>query len=609
MSLADVHLTPGQAWFQQAFLPGAFTGEYLSVAGAPVQTKVTSRWPDNSVELARIAVDTASEGDYAIQSSQFGPAGPAIPRTIPPLSLWVEIEGQLWHAIPEAAHAVDDWDDGPTARETRYRVPYRRYVPGIHYSLHEQHPTLSAVIDIRLFAAGGWWASVAPENTLDSPSAGPVDYESMRLFDGDDGERLRDENNWGALTHPYCARCRLYATSYNFVRSEVTPDVSQFTAAGLVPIYNPNISGIDGVGYAPFSTGTHEPLEQSSGGRGELAPWPSYVARSLARPGDQGQWAAVREHGDLAGGRPVHVRETDGSWALFRDHTGDQLRGGYPSGLQGGTDWNPDAAHQPSFAYWAWLATGERYYAEELFVNAQSSPMLSHVPSRQQFKDFVGGTDESIVPMFHAWTEMRSWWAVLRCAEAAATLPTGWPGVEDLVKAVRANSVWLDWMSGPPQCSPLGVGPHWWRPEWNNPGYETFAPIAPWEVQYAFISTCWARRLLNVTEGQAFVDTFGASLASVGNDMQYRGEGGFPYIWVVGERPSGGAPESVTFYPDVTAAFPGNFSPFEGPGYRLALQLAVIEGIAGAETALAWLNTQSYVTFDRLQRPGWDYVL
>lgn len=607
--MSTVHLTPGKAWFQQAFPQGAFTGQYLSLGGNAVQAKITNRWPDNSAKLVRIAASVASVGDYAVAPSQIGPAGPPIPSTIPPLSFWVEIDGQLWHAIPEAAHVADDWDEGPFQRETRYRVPYRRYVEGVHYSQHEPHPFLWAVIDIRLFSDGGWWASVAAENTLDSSDAGPVEYESMRLYDGDDGERLRIENQWYGLTHPYMARCRLYAYSTDFTRSEVTPNVAAFSDAGLLPAYNQNIIGTDGIGHTPFSAGIHRPHEPASGGRPELAPWPSYVARSLARPGDQYQWDAVREHGDLAGGRPVHVRELDGSWALFENHHVHQLRANWPSGTPGGTEeacgeeWIPDPAHQPSFAYWAWLATGERYYAEELFVNGQSALMLSHLPARADYNE------EGPTGWLHATTEMRSWWAVMRAAEAVAALPTGWPGVDSLKVFVQANCAWLDWVSGPPGYSPLGTGPHWWRPEWNNPGYETFAPVAPWEVQYAFISVCWARKWLGIGEGATFVEKFGQTLAAVGNDPQYRSDGGFPYIWVVGERPSGGPPESVTFYQNVASAYPGSIIPFEGPGYRLALQAAVEESVPGAGTALAWLDTQGYVTFDRLQRPGWDYTL
>lgn len=597
---ASVHATAGHAEVPLAFAPGALpAAQSVRVGGLPTQFQPFTFHPDGSVRHGVALLYLPATADYAVED--YPPlVGTPVPRQLPPYGFWLNLpDGRLIYSGPDKGFVVDDWLSGPNVRETRYRSNFYVWDDTIPYAQHAVHPHLHAVFDVRRYSDGHWRVSAALENCEDHPAAGPQIYTLLRVFDGNDGSHLAHE--WPNLTHPYKTRARFVGTSYNFPRSRVTPDLAGFHAAGLLPVYNPGIQGSDNTGYAPFSTGSHLDTEQDHGGRPELAPWPAYAARALARPGDHAQWDAVFEHGDLAGGRPVHVREADGSWAVFGNHVSHQLMGSWPSGASGGTTWNPDVAHQPSFGYVAFLMTGERYYAEELSVNAQAVLLMSHVPSRATY-------DGQTTAFFHAWTEMRAFWGILRCAEAVVALPADWPGRGDLVRAVRANCAWLDWVSVPPHYSPLGVGPHDWRPQNFEPGLEAHAWVAPWEIQYAYVSVYFARRWLGITEGAQFLANFGATLAAVGNDPQYRSQGGFPYVWAVGERNPPGS-WNVTFYATAAVAYPGSFVPFEGPGYRLALQAAVAEGVSVAATALAWLNTQGYVAFDRSQRPGWDYEL
>ena len=163
--------------------------------------------------------------------------------------------------------------------------------------------------------------------------------------------------------------------------------------------------------------------------------------------------ASMLANADAAGGVPIH----------YRDETTDQpldvqrypnVTLGYPDLSNpkvpegsGSTNWTPDRAHQPSFAYMPYLITGDAYYLDETLFWASWNVAITDAGNR-------GGASGLINQ-----EQMRGQaWGMRSLSEAAFIVPDAHPQ-RAYYKAMLANNInwYAQRTASTTQMSPLGA--------------------------------------------------------------------------------------------------------------------------------------------------------
>ena len=622
-AVSRMTFTRGWATFGLA-LPAGAARSGLQVGTFPTQTDVKVRWPDGSIRFAVVSAKILTAGTYAITPAPAPIGGGAVGTSSPRAVVALTLQGRQYTAAIVPTRN-ETWLAGPLVAEHRTVV-----APGMH-------PFLRVIFDTRTYADGAARVDVTVENCLDSDAADAVIYDVAVTVDG------RQVFQQSGVNHGYLARWRKLFPSGGLIESAVTPDFSSAIAAQALPRYLSTVgaparalsgAGVSGTGFEILAFGDLTVPMDAHGGRPELAPYPDWTAEFLVH-GSAAERAYVLRHGELAGSWGIHVRTADGSmptldspgqayyWIDPRWRDPGNMSAGF-TGPRGRLDHRAqpgDIAHQPSLAFVPYLATGDRFFADELAYWA-SFCLLGSFASDDNRKGAQG---------LLIGNEVRGiGWALRNLGDAAAYLPDDDPLKNYLASKTFANLSYLDsyaasFDSGPVQTLFPGR-----RPEDTMAQYQPYMWISLWEQSYVG----WAidRVMGHGTAGSV-------PLASAGSTMRNRiarlqlalftnpqwpraADRLAPYLLAAGKW-TRGSPARVEYFrslaevaaatfsvpttgaPDFVRAFEGNY----GPEARLLLMICSRLGDSGAEGALNTVMTHSAngvsMVADLNQRAGW----
>ena len=178
---------------------------------------------------------------------------------------------------------------------------------------------------------------------------------------------------------------------------QIKYDLPYMISTGIVPSYDTSLvvpeSTMSSI-YRTWQGKPHDIMQSSyitqafhvTGGREEIGMYPTWTARYLVSM-DNRMREITLNHGDLSGSIPIHFRETDPARSFYRhvisvdnrptiwtvevdgwreDFTSAADRFPAPIG-DTTTPWQPDGAHQASFACIPYIITGDLYYLEEMY--------------------------------------------------------------------------------------------------------------------------------------------------------------------------------------------------------------------------------------------------
>lgn len=545
----------------------------LCLRGLDTQCDPLCHWLDGSIKMAWLTARAEIAGSYDVipeasllPIAEFG--------TIPAVNLQLKIGTKLWTCQVMPVAAAETYLHGPLMRESR--------VSGAFKDLGKAHPFLRLVADVREYVDGHWIIDLAIENCLPSlPNGNPppsVRYTLNVLVNGQVRKTLTyqhrqrarqriklflnsDGSEWGGLAERYL-------------------DWSEAVRIRVVPWYSADVSQeVTGYGdFRPMRQGALDPQMDNHGGRSELAPYPDWTARYLAH-GDLAQLGNVLANGDCAAHWPVHLREADGS-LLSVSSPG---RANWWMQLPAAGGLTPDVDHQPSLNYIAWLATGDRFHADEMefwanYILWQQMPGDEGEPrgllKRTQTRGFA--------------------WGLRNLVDAAAWLPDSSADKEFFGKVVRDNLAYLDdfatWGAGP-----LGAAFH--GLEWSQ-DYKMFYNVGEYavlpdgnEADYAWTSL-WMQLALGWVVDRA--NTQGFSGGQVWNRQMINfvltwakrsdiRDGLMPYYTALGMRHPPGS-DNVDWFTDPKQSYevtwgPSDFAQYYGRYARLTLLAAKAMGL------------------------------
>lgn len=143
----------------------------------------------------------------------------------------------------------------------------------------------------------------------------------------------------------------------------------------------------------------------TTGGRPEIGPLPRWTAMYLITQDDRMR-EIMLANADAAAAIPMHYRDDSTNSPLDLDAYPNvsTLRGtsqpALPTVLNGATPWEPDTAHQGSFAYVPYLVTGDAFFQDELSFWAAWN-MTAMSPGYRSFGQGLLWEDQI---RSHAWT-------------------------------------------------------------------------------------------------------------------------------------------------------------------------------------------------------------
>ncbi len=188
---------------------------------------------------------------------------------------------------------------------------------------------------------------------------------------------------------------------------------------------------------APLEEGIIAPYMPMTGGRGDIAPLPSWTVNYLLTM-DKRAYAVTLGSGDLAGSFSSHYRNpktnrpaTSEEFPNLSTHSNLVGRphnlelpdtGGFKSKLV------PQRAHEPSLAFIPYVVTGDRYYLEELQFWSQWNAWGTDPANRGHGKGLI------------SWDEIRGQgWSLRTLAQAAYITPENDPLKQVLLRELKAN--------------------------------------------------------------------------------------------------------------------------------------------------------------------------
>ena len=602
--LTTVHLTTGWATFGEAFPEGEAVGR-LQLGNLATQTDVKTTWPDGSIRFAIVSALVPAAGTYTIQSTSSSSSAGRFAPPIPIATVSLTIGGVPYTAALPRAESSDYWLNGSQV------VEWRSVVTPVDPQ-GNPHPFLRVYFDTRAYASGQDRLDVTVENDLNVPGATAVTYDA-RIVAGGQTLFSQDGVNQGYLT-----RWRK-VFDLGLTESQVTHDFGSFIDAGALPQYSSAISdqdySTDGPTFAILGRGGNSyDYMGSTGGRPEIAPYPDWTARYLVHQTPD-QAAYVMANGDLAGSWPVHIRETDGSLVsidqkpgFWLDPRGKQYdpKQGIPLGDLSGASLGrlmPDLAHVPSLAYVPYLATGDRYYADEMgfwgndaLISSWSAPIEA------------GGRGGSVGIVGTEQVRARAW-GLRNLEDAAAYLPDAEPAKAYLTAKVQNNLNFYDNYART-HNSPLGTI---LESASSNTGSIL---ISQWQNNYLAWSLDHARDqgFRGGTLLRDEIASFQLELFTSGLD--YPRDYAAPYYPTVGRILTDGTTQyfntigeifiATNTNTDGTTNPPVPFNGYYGVDARLSLMIALDEGLSGAQDAYNYLVPQ--IATDLTQRAGWSIL-
>lgn len=346
-----------------------------------------------------------------------------IEQPLPPsefqiLTVDFNVGATVYTATSSGALGNDLWLDGGLVRDGRQTlVPMNGPTP---------HPTLRVVLDTRDYGNGDVRYDVCVENCLDVAEMNAFTYDVTIKLDAVTvfSQPAVVQSAFTRWRKKFGFQPIAVDNANLLINSKAFQDIDEsIVTSGWT--YDPGLSKWD-----ILQTGDWQPAMGSTGGRHEIAPQPSWVARWLAQR-DIGAYQATLHNGEQAGAWSSHFREpADGSFhsldarpdyyfwpnwqgLFYLDGPANNLATGQSDNLS----ISADRAHQGSMATAPYLMTGDRFYADEMAFWANYC-LFSHSPSFNE-----RGTPPSL-GWFNSPTARSTAWSLRNLLHAAVFLPT-----------------------------------------------------------------------------------------------------------------------------------------------------------------------------------------
>ncbi len=398
---------------------------------------------------------------------------------------------------------------------------------------------------------------------------------------------------------------------------QVKYNLPYMMSTGLLPQYDTSLvvpeSTIAGA-YTGWLNSAHDIMDHSiiclyfptTGGRQEIGMYPTWAARYLLSM-DNRMREITLNLGDLSGSIPIHFRETDPARSFYQHplsvddrptlwisnptwhYIAEADRLPDPIGDMT-TPWAVDGAHQASFAYIPYLATGDLYYLEEMYFWASYDILNSDAGYR--------GADLGLIQ-----EQVRGEaWEFRNLVDAASLAPDN--DLERPYLIEKANNSITAWKQ---QYLPHteGVVRTWgksaadYREDGTTMDFSVASTkCAPWQDDFMLMSLSHAKDIGFDTGN--LIDWLGTSL--IGRFTDHPGWNRFraaPYMMAAdGIDPDTGAPAPFATWADVNNGWTDkvgalsydNQEHSDGYLYIAHGALADVQHLTGGRAALTWLN-------------------
>lgn len=484
----------------QASVPVTFGQPFKRGDWSSTQGLVARDGSGNPVTIQADEISTHSDGSvrFAVLSAQvsnlaantprvinlYSAAKTTTPVTLPATPNWnLRIEARLSDgttlvATPQAqlqqqiASATKRRLHGPVASE------FTVVAPLINASTGTAHPHLVARLHTRLYDSGNRIRTdvVMENNKTFVASPSNLTYS---LNVSANGQTLLSQPSF---THHHHARWHKVVWNGTAPQYRLRHHMPYFVASKAVLNYDLGIkvpeTALSSL-YSSLTSSNTQPMGPAqvttyfpmTGARPDIAPLPQWTVMYLLSQDDRAR-AAMLANADAAASVPVHYRDenTDQplsveSWPKIELRYSSSVPA-VPQG-SGSTIWEPDRAHQPSFAYAPYLFTGDAFYLDEMMFWASWNIAWSDSGSREGSKGLI------YYDQFRAQA-----WSLRSIGEAAFAAPDNHP-LKGYYNNVMANN--LAFYSSPIQYTPMGT-----LHLKDYPGY-----VNPWQGDFITLIYSW----------------------------------------------------------------------------------------------------------------------
>ncbi len=418
---------------------------------------------------------------------------------------------------------------------------------------------------------------------------------------------------------------------------EIRYDVPYMISTKILPYYDVGLAASESTiasAYSSWQSSPHDIMQHGiittyfpqTGGRQEIGLYPTWAARYLLNM-DNRLKEITLNCGDLSGGIPIHVRESDSArsaythiltiddrptiWIGWWDYSGTYAADRLPAPVGSmATEWTVDGSHQTSFACIPYLVTGDFFYLEEMYFWAGWDLASGNWSYR-------GGSTGLIIEQTRGVA-----WVARNVADAANMAPD----VDTFEKSYFAQKINNNLASWTITYITNGNYPsvHYWEDQ-SNYDYDGGRPdstlvstcrayTSPWMDDFLL---CSLSHLQDIGfSSQNLVDWLGVSLINRFHHPDYNWYRGAPYhIPVKYDDGQGGGIRYAT-WADVDAAFVAQPGPTDFPDpdgvndYRYHARAAmthVLHLTDGSDT-WDWLDSHVHSKASLLVDPTWGFL-
>lgn len=511
---ASVPITFGQP-FRPGHLPstsGLRATDASSGAAVPLQIDEVSTHGDGSV---RFAVLSAQLSNLAANQPRIINLYPDTLRSsapsVPANPDWnLELEATVYNgnsviatlsARPQTQLTQQIQQSSGQRLRGQVANEYTVVAPFVNTATGQAHPHLSARLHTRLYDSGSRIRTdvVLENNWTFKASPANITYSLQVKRNG------AVIHSQPKLTHFHHARWHkvLWTGSSSAPQYRLRHHMPYFLSSRMLWNYNLALKvpesvladearAIASANTAPMGSALIQPYFPATGGRPDIGPLPRWSVLYLLTQDDRAR-NSMLVNADAAASVPIHYRDEGNDHPVnVQRHPNISLR--YPAystpavpAGSGSTIWEPDRAHQPSFAYLPYLVTGDAFYLDEIMFWASWNIAWSDTDSRQGAKGLITGEQTRGMA-----------WALRSLAEAAHALPDN-HAQKAYYKSTLVNN--LDWYDAstknPNMQSPLGA---MWMWDGND-------ATIPW--QNDFVATIFSRLAENnEPKAKAVLDVF-----------------------------------------------------------------------------------------------------
>jgi hypothetical protein len=471
--------------FGQVFMPGQLprgSGLMARIDGheVPAQLDEKTTNPDGSIRFGIVTINTAAPAAVMLVRGGAATAAPVdLAAMLDKYDLSVELvmhgakgdvphtyaAGELLAAALRSGKA-SYWLRGPLATEARVDV-------AVESSLH-------LTFDIRGYADGSTFTDVQANNDIAmQPVGGTLNYD---VTINQHGKPIFHK---AAIQHYQYETWHYEAWSNGDPKVNVVHDAAAMERAGAVWGYDLS-KGIDAKSVADAESAVGKPgytdiLGSASltkdmgttGGRSDIGPLPSWDVFWLITQ----NWQVARfalAQADAAGAIPWHLFDpttktyvTLDKWPKLWD---DGRAGNGTTAMtqmSGDAAWGVDSAHQPGLSYLAYLATGLRYYLDQLDAQAAWNLVAVWPPMRLDGSGIVTSTRVQL---------RGAAWSLRELVEAAYINPDDAPLAGYFKRYLAGN---IDYLLAQAKSAHQGEAYGW---ELGDYGYPKV--IAPWQDDF-----------------------------------------------------------------------------------------------------------------------------